>query len=448
MRITKRRMLGVLGSFLLLSLCLVLAIINLNSYKVASAEGTDESEKFIVTEGIIVDATYSFIPLNDNECSVSISNPDEATRAIIPLTATINEKEYNVTEVADDGFMDSCKLIRVKLPTSIRKIGDSAFSYCPELNRISLGNVVEIGDSAFYKCPKLSELIIPKSTEIIGSNILRNNNTQVKVRADSTGEGWSSSWNNRNTNQNVEFNTQIEEKIELEAIYNNMARSGEGSLIGYTVASGQPRTDGFYLKNVSSVDDPIYVENKDSNIVIPEFYNGVQIICIEEYAFEDCTFDNLNLNQYVFLRNDAAQYIGHWFNKQITDENGQLTWTKVQLTDVVVKDEYTTSWSPVTFSHLCYYVNGMLSMPGATEGLINIFEVDAETMSYNQEALAADVEQYGLFTYEEFAEILPVSQEVFEAFNGQYLKVSIGKGLIDIETLAELIERYSEYFVN
>lgn len=1160
MRITKRRMLGVLGSFLLLSLCFVLAIINLNSYKVASAEGTDESEKFIVTEGIIVDATYSFIPLNDNECSVSISNPDEATRAIIPLTATINEKEYNVTEVADDGFMDSCKLIRVKLPTSIRKIGDSAFSYCPELNRISLGNVVEIGDSAFYKCPKLSELIIPKSTEIIGSNILRNNNTQVKVRADSTGEGWSSSWNNRNTNQNVEFNTQIEEKIELEAIYNNMARSGEGSLIGYTVASGQPRTDGFYLKNVSSVDDPIYVENKDSNIVIPEFYNGVQIICIEEYAFEDCTFDNLiveysqdpieienyafasvkgkniiinrpitytngdsaknifqkseiisvalpnsltgltsnmfsgckkltniyfiqpsnmstdqelniitgqqtakgvvdlpkndsfdsigdlafkdtlsiqtlkiytniknvgseivsgwsnnqtidvgylyedypkydpqsktgwrdewknkcnakinyseitstiklnandgyipydsfdvsynhsfeklpepidssatfvgwfaedgteytkdsiltrkdgaditltarwsvsikylesgvvkkeethfrgdcfklnpfvpkdgynghlkdrdstdrfrfgddytacrnitfvityseksiydckvilygkeyyriygptqlrsissianlsavtielmndidvsdsdwtaintlsahfdgkghtityrnynvsgttsfgfflkisgpgwientkfkakiqttgamtegqsigviaaeilnaggaidscevlkweanpyytsntannvdilcrnpnttvgglvgnnwgsvqfsenyasigaqghiggiaginqnvisycknygniyydhngvnsavggiagvhstnnylqycnnqalitfarvsntsssnktpciaqivgyinyqgsntmlvenewsgnvsviadisssykskvstgeyaatskdssggkcitegtlitladgtqkaveqlkgdemllvwnlqtgtfdaapilfidsdpadtyevinlyfsdgtevkviyehafwdfDLNQYVFLRNDAAQYIGHWFNKQTIDENGQLTWTKVQLTDVVVKDEYTTSWSPVTFSHLCYYVNGMLSMPGATEGLINIFEVDAETMSYNQEALAADVEQYGLFTYEEFAEILPVSQEVFEAFNGQYLKVSIGKGLIDIETLAELIERYSEYFVN
>lgn len=172
------------------------------------------------------------------------------------------------------------------------------------------------------------------------------------------------------------------------------------------------------------------------------FSDGTEVKVIYEHAFWD--FD---LNQYVFLRNDAAQYIGHWFNKQTTDENGQLTWTKVQLTDVVVQDEYTTSWSPVTFSHLCYYVNGMLSMPGATEGLINIFEVDAETMSYNQEALAADIEKYGLFTYEEFAEILPVSQEVFEAFNGQYLKVSIGKGLIDIETLAELLERYSEYFV-
>ena len=86
-------------------------------------------------------------------------------------------------------------------------------------------------------------------------------------------------------------------------------------------------------------------------------------------------------------------------------------------------------------------------MPGATEGLINIFEVDAETMSYNQDAFSADIERYGLFAYEEFAEILPVSKEVFEAFNGQYLKVSIGKGLIDIETLAGLLERYSKYLV-
>ncbi len=68
MRITKRRMLGVLGSFLLLSLCLVLAIINLNSYKVASAEETNEDEQFVVTTGPITYATFDFIPLNENEC--------------------------------------------------------------------------------------------------------------------------------------------------------------------------------------------------------------------------------------------------------------------------------------------------------------------------------------------------------------------------------------------
>lgn len=1160
MRITKRRMLGVLGSFLLLSLCLVLAIINLNSYKVASAEETNEDEQFVVTTGPITYATFDFIPLNENECSVSITNKGEATTAIIPSSANIKGNIYDVTEVDTNGFKASSKLIRVKLPKSVRKIGNSAFSNCPELNRIYLSEVIEIGNSAFYKCPKLSELIIPETTKIVGSNILRNNNTQVKLRAESVGDDWSSGWNTNNANQNIVFKYEIPEKYELEEVYNTNARSGEETVVGYNVASGQPRTSDLYVNGAADVG------GEQNNIFIPEFYKNQKIVGINQYAFDECQFDNLiveysqdsieiderafenscgtniiinrpisftndektenifsnseiesvvlpdsisyipygmfsgcekmaniyfiapssmsqdeelmiiqnaqeqaqtknkfgvielptkasfntiagrafedatsihklvipnnvenvgdhivsgwsnnqfinvgylkddypqydpqsntgwsewwhnncaaniayaevtstiklnandgyipydsfdvsynhsfeklpepidssatfvgwfaedgteytkdsiltrkdgaditltarwsvsikylesgvvkkeetrfrgesfklnpgvtkdgynghlkdrdsidrfrfgddytacrnitfvityseksiydckvilygkeyyriygptqlrsissianlsavtielmndidvsdsdwtaintlsahfdgkghtityrnynvsgttsfgfflkisgpgwientkfkakiqttgamtegqsigviaaeilnaggaidscevlkweanpyytsntannvdilcrnpnttvgglvgnnwgsvqfsenyasigaqghiggiaginqnvisycknygniyydhngvnsavggiagvhstnnylqycnnqalitfacvsntsssnktpciaqivgyinyqgsntmlvenewsgnvsviadisssykskvstgeyaatskdssggkcitegtlitladgtqkaveqlkgdemllvwnlqtgtfdaapilfidsdpadtyevthlyfsdgtevkiiyehafwdfNLNQYVFLRNDATQYIGHWFNKQITDENGQLTWTKVQLTDVVVKDEYTTSWSPVTFSHLCYYVNGMLSMPGATEGLINIFEVDAETMSYNQEALAADVEQYGLFTYEEFAEILPVSQEVFEAFNGQYLKVSIGKGLIDIETLAELIERYSEYFVN
>lgn len=172
------------------------------------------------------------------------------------------------------------------------------------------------------------------------------------------------------------------------------------------------------------------------------FSDGTQVKVISEHAFW-----NFNLNQYVFLREDASQYIGHWFNKQTTDANGNLIWTKVQLTNVIVTEEYTTAWSPVTYSHLCIYVNGMLSMPGATEGLINIFEVDEETMCIDQEQFLADIEQYGLFTYEEFAEIYPVPEEIFDAFNGQYLKISIGKGLITYERLGELIEHYSEFFV-
>ena len=61
--------------------------------------------------------------------------------------------------------------------------------------------------------------------------------------------------------------------------------------------------------------------------------------------------------------------------------------------------------------------------------------------------MAADIEQYGLFTYEEFAELVPVSEEVFDAFNGRYLKVAIGKGLIDTDRLAALADRYQEFFV-
>ncbi len=77
---------------------------------------------------------------------------------------------------------------------------------------------------------------------------------------------------------------------------------------------------------------------------------------------------------------------------------------------------------------------------------MNIFEVDGETMTVNQSLYLADVEEYGLFTYEEFYESYQISEEIFNAFNGQYLKVAVGKGLITYEEIVRLIERYAEFF--
>lgn len=176
------------------------------------------------------------------------------------------------------------------------------------------------------------------------------------------------------------------------------------------------------------------------NVIYLSFSDGTGLEVITEHALWD-----YNLNKYVFMDENAMQYIGHWFNKQSINIEGQLVYSKVQLVDVTVSVEYSVAYSPVTYSYLCYYVNGMLSMPGATQGLINIFEVDAETMKYDEAQMQADIAQNGLFTYEEFAEMFPISEEVFEAFNGKYLKVAMGKGLIDAEGLQMLIERYAEF---
>ncbi len=170
------------------------------------------------------------------------------------------------------------------------------------------------------------------------------------------------------------------------------------------------------------------------------FSDNTSVKVMAEHAFWD--FD---LNKYVYLREDAAKYLGHCFNKQVTDEEGNLTWTKVQLIDVQIREEVVSAWSPVTYGYMGYYVNGLLSMPGDGMGFFNYFEVDAEKMKYDEKAMQADIETFGLFTYEEFAELVPVTEEIFEAFNGQYLKVSIGKGLITIEKLNELVERYAQF---
>jgi uncharacterized repeat protein (TIGR02543 family) len=168
------------------------------------------------------------------------------------------------------------------------------------------------------------------------------------------------------------------------------------------------------------------------NIIHLYFSDGTDVKVIDEHGFWD-----YDLNKYIYLtKGNASEFIGHWFNK-IDD--------KVQLIDVVFKQEFTIAWSPITYGHFNYYVNGMLSVPAKTDKLLNIFNVDTETMQYNQEQFNADIEQYGLFDYEsDFAGIIP--SEIFDAFNAQYLKIAMAKGYLTEEELLTLIEEYSKFF--
>lgn len=171
------------------------------------------------------------------------------------------------------------------------------------------------------------------------------------------------------------------------------------------------------------------------------FSDGTALKVIDEHALWD-----IDLNEYVFMRSDAAKYVGHWFNKQTYDAEGVMSYTRVRLTDVAVTEEYTSAWSPVTHGHLCFYVNGMLSMPGSTAGLINIFDVALGTMTIDEKKYLADIARYGTFSYEEFAAMYPVPEKMFNAFGGQNLKVAIGKGLLTGEMIEGLVAKYSKFF--
>ncbi len=166
------------------------------------------------------------------------------------------------------------------------------------------------------------------------------------------------------------------------------------------------------------------------------FSDGTDVKVISEHGFWD-----YDLNKYVYLDRYADKYIGHTFAKQ----NGNAL-EKVTLVDVVIETEYTTAWSPVTVGHLCYFVNGMLSMPGGVGGLFNIFEIDAETMTYDYEAMERDIATYGLYTYEELNAICPLSEDMFNAAGGAYLKISIGKGNLTEQELFDMINRYNKFF--
>ena len=164
------------------------------------------------------------------------------------------------------------------------------------------------------------------------------------------------------------------------------------------------------------------------------FSDGSDVKVISEHGFFD-----LDLGKYVYIdATNYADYIGHRFVAE--GDIAANEWNVITLDNVVLEYEVTTAWSPVTFEHLCYYTNGVLSMPGGIEGLFNIFEVDTDTMTYEAEQMQKDIETYGLLTLEDFGGL--ITQEAFDAFNGEWLLVAIGKGQLTWEDIAYMAERY------
>ena len=164
------------------------------------------------------------------------------------------------------------------------------------------------------------------------------------------------------------------------------------------------------------------------------FSDGSVLKIIKEHGFFD-----LDLNRYVYINeNNYSNYIGHKFFQ--TDWNGsEFVGREVTLDNVAIKTEYTTIFSPVTEKHFNIFTENILSVSTELDGLLNIFEY-GENMQYDEEKMKADIEKYGLFTYEDWKDY--VSKDIYDLIPFKYYKVAIGKGYITMEHMHELIEKY------
>ena len=182
------------------------------------------------------------------------------------------------------------------------------------------------------------------------------------------------------------------------------------------------------------VEAPITFIERDGwaeyNIINLKFSDGRVTRLIYEHALFDMT-----LNKYVYItEKNLTEFIGHEF---AVGDGGEIS--SVTLTEAFVTTEYTGCYSLVTAYHLNYFIDGLFSIPGGIEGLFNIFEY-GEGLKYDEEKMQADIEKYGLYTYEDFAEYIP--EEVYNAFPAAYFKVSIGKGYLTFDKILEYIEAY------
>ena len=176
------------------------------------------------------------------------------------------------------------------------------------------------------------------------------------------------------------------------------------------------------------------------------FYHGEEEYDVVKLYFEDGTvvkvinnhgFYDVELNQFIFLdEKNADEYIGHKFVK--VDGDGR---TEVALVGYEVVKEYTGCYSIQTAVHINFMVEGMFSLTiPPMEGWFDYFEI-GDDMKYDEEKMQADIEKYGLYEYEVF-EVYGVTYEQFIAFNGPYLKVLVGRGVLTFEEILELISSY------
>ena len=168
------------------------------------------------------------------------------------------------------------------------------------------------------------------------------------------------------------------------------------------------------------------------NVINLEFSDGTATKLIFEHALFDLT-----LNKYVYVtERNYSEFVGHEF--ALSAESG---YKRVTLIKASLDEEYTAPYSITTVYHFNYFIDGLFSLPGAIDGLFNYFEY-ADNLQYDEEKMLADIEKYGLYTYEDFAEHF--SYEIFEyCIPVKYLKVAVGKSMITYEELIELFNKYA-----
>ncbi len=173
-------------------------------------------------------------------------------------------------------------------------------------------------------------------------------------------------------------------------------------------------------------------EPKEYKILNLKFANGKDLKIVASHGLFDMT-----LNKYVYITYDNYQdYIGHDFYAL---NNDGISGASVKLTEAYITNEVTRVFCPVTYFHMNSFANGFLNtpnIPGNITGLVNYFEY-GEGLKYDEEQMQADIEKYGLYTYEDFKDY--ISYEAYLSSPAVYLKVSVGKGMMTFEDILDVI---------
>ena len=120
-------------------------------------QGCSSLTSLIVPEGVTSIGANAFLGCRS---LTNIVAPDRFTNVII---------RDGVTAIKEKMFLGNNILTSIKIPASVRSIGNEAFSGCNRLTDINIPEgVTSIGESAFEDCESLTNLTIPEGVTSIG----------------------------------------------------------------------------------------------------------------------------------------------------------------------------------------------------------------------------------------------------------------------------------------
>lgn len=158
------------------------------------------------------------------------------------------------------------------------------------------------------------------------------------------------------------------------------------------------------------------------------FDDGTVVNTINGHGFYD-----VEAQSFVILSDENVQnYIGKSFVK--------ADGSTAVLASYSIELQYVESWSLLTAGTYNCVLNGMLTLtPAEVDGsplYLMPYEIGND-MKYDQEKMQADIEKYGLYTYDDFKGL--VTYEQFVAFGFENFKVSVGKGYITWDEILFLL---------
>lgn len=166
---------------------------------------------------------------------------------------------------------------------------------------------------------------------------------------------------------------------------------------------------------------------EEYDVITLRFSGGESLSIVDEHAVYDITE-----GRYAYINKDNAySLIGHSFATAAVDGVRETT-----LTNVDIQRRTTRIYNPVSDVHVNLVAAGLLTNSACT---VDMFAYD-EDMKYDEEAMRADIAEYGLYGYEVFEKF--ISLDAYNSFPLRYYKVAVEKGLCTFEDVLVLIRHY------